>query len=290
MLGDMPYTYIQDASAEDFDNLVLINSSKGPVLVNYWSHKVGPCIRQYPILAKLADDFAGRFLLVNVDADRYRSLAKDYGVNSLPTLKLFHKGTVVETLHGYQNEAEIQQMIARHIPRDSDETLLTAVHLYQDGERDKGLAMLAEATIDDPQNIRLPMTLARLLVNEQRADEAMHLLTNMPQQQRDDSEVKILREQIGFILTVGDDPAPEQWRSNIESTPDDCESRYRLAALSALNDQYPEAMAGFYEILRIDAEYQSGAARQALITLFTILGQEHELVREYRDKLRNIGV
>jgi len=281
--------FILDASDDNFDELVLINSLKGPVLVNYWSKKVGPCIRQYPVLEKLANEFAGRFLLVNLNTDEHRSLAKDYGVTSLPTLKLFQKGVVVETLHGYQDEGDMKRVMARYMPRASDKVLSGAVKLFQQGEVEDALVMLAEATIEDPQNIRLPLTMARLLVSEGRPSEAMNLLASMPLEQRDDIEAKTLRGQIGFILVVGDEPAPEQWQASIEEDAGDCEPRYQLAALHALNDEYGQAMQGFYDILQIDPQYSDGAARQALITLFLILGDEHELVVEYRAKLQKMN-
>ena len=97
--GD-PFAFIQDATDENFSELVVSNSSRGPVLVNFWSKKVGPCIRQYPVLEKLAQEFGGRFLLVNLNTDTFRQLARDYGVTSLPTLKLFVRGEVAATRHG----------------------------------------------------------------------------------------------------------------------------------------------------------------------------------------------
>jgi len=282
--------YIQDANDENFDELVLINSSKGPVLVNYWSKKVGPCIRQYPVLEKLANEFGGRFLLVNLNTDEHRSLAKGYGVTSLPTLKLFQKGVVVETLHGYQDEGDMKRVMARYMPRASDKVLTEAVRFFQQGDAEKALVMLAEATMEDPQNIRLPLTMARLLVGEARPEEALNLLSSMPPEQRDDVEVKALRGQIGFILTVGEEPAPEQWQASVEKDENNCESRYQLAALQALNDEYGPAMQGFYDILQIDPQHNNGAARQALIILFLILGDEHELVVEYRAKLQAMSL
>jgi putative thioredoxin len=278
--------FIQDVDDKNFDDLVLMNSDKGPVLVNYWSKKVGPCIRQYPVLEKLAGEFAGRFLLVNLNTDEHRQLAKEYGVTSLPTMKLFHKGVVVETLHGYQDEADMKRVMARFMPRASDKRLTEAFQIYQQGDSEKALVMMAEATMEDPQNIRLPLTMARLLVSEGRPAEAMNLLGSMPLEQRDDLEARTLRGQIGFILEVGDDPDPEQWRAAIEADNDDCEARYRLAALHALQDEYGPAMQGFYEILQIDRQFRDGAARQALITLFSILGDEHELVVDYRQRMQ----
>ena len=280
---------IQDATDENFDELVLVNSSSGPVLVNYWSNKDDPCSHQNPVLQKMAREFAGQFILVNINADDYGSLANDYGVTSLPTLKLFMKGVVVETLSGCQDESDMKRVLTRVMPRESDRVLTKAFRHYQDGDVEKSLVMLAEATLEDPQNLRLPLTMARLLVSEGRAQEAMNLLDSLPPELRDDSEVTILRDQIGFILEVGDDSDAEFWQEKIAADPTNCAARYKLAALQVLNDDYGEAMAEFYEILQIDPQYRDSAARKALTTLFTILGDEHELVIDYRARLANLA-
>ncbi|HHO59295.1 MAG TPA: co-chaperone YbbN, partial [Thiotrichales bacterium] len=93
--------FIIEATQDNFNEAVLSNSHKGPVLVNYWADNAGPCLRLWPVLEKLANDYAGQFLLVNVDTNDQRQLAQEYGVNSVPTVKLFVNGEVVEQVHGY---------------------------------------------------------------------------------------------------------------------------------------------------------------------------------------------
>ncbi len=227
-------------------------------------------------------------MLININTDDYRSLADDYGVTSLPTLKFFIKGVVVETLHGYQDESDMKRVITRVMPRESDSVLTEAVRHYQSGNVEKALVMLAEATMEDPQNQRLPLTMARLLISEGRAQEALKQLDSMPPDLRDDIEVSILRDQIGFILELGGDTDVEFWQEKIAVDPTDCKARYKLAALHVLQDDYGEAMAEFFEIVQMDPQYRDGAARKALATLFTILGDEHELVIDYRARLNNL--
>ena len=55
--------YILDVSGDDFNEAVLNNSYKGPVMVNYWADNAGPCLRLWPVLEKLANDYNGQFLL-----------------------------------------------------------------------------------------------------------------------------------------------------------------------------------------------------------------------------------
>jgi len=280
--------FIRDASDENFKQLVIDNSLKGPVLVNYWSKKVGPCIRQYPVLEKLAHEFGGRFLLVNLNTDDFGSLAREYGVTSLPTLKLFMQGEVVETRHGYQDESDMEYLMAKYMPRESDSKLTEAVRIFQQGDTEKALVMLAEATMEDPGNIRLPLTMAKLLVGEGRMEEAIQLLGSMPPEQRDDQETRTLRGHIS-LLQVHKQALPiEQLEGELENDSDNCEARYQLASHCFVEEDYTRAMQLLYEVLQIDRQYEQGNVHQALRTLFSILGDEHELVKAYRAKLQKM--
>ncbi len=68
-------SYILDVTGEKFNEVVLSNSHKGPVMVNYWADNAGPCLRLWPVLEKLANDYNGQFLLVNIDTNKEKQLA-----------------------------------------------------------------------------------------------------------------------------------------------------------------------------------------------------------------------
>jgi putative thioredoxin len=78
--------YILDITGNEFNEAVLSNSHKDPVMVNYRADNAGPCLRLWPVLEKLANDYNGQFLLVNVDTNKEKQLARDCGVNSVPTV------------------------------------------------------------------------------------------------------------------------------------------------------------------------------------------------------------
>ena len=105
MIESIDSPYIHAANSDNFKSMVLDNSRKGPVLVNFWSRKAGPCLRLYPVLDKLVHQLKGRFLLVNIDVDNEFVVTREYGIKSVPTLKLFRNGVVVESKHGYQSES-----------------------------------------------------------------------------------------------------------------------------------------------------------------------------------------
>ncbi len=107
--------YVFDATADNFRTLVLANSDKGPVAVNFWSPRAGPCLMLMPRLLKLAEEFRGRFLLVRLNTDEFGRLARDQGVTSIPTTKLFRHGAVVDTLHGAESEPSLRTFLRKHL-------------------------------------------------------------------------------------------------------------------------------------------------------------------------------
>ena len=83
MIETVNSPYIHTATSDNFKALVLDNSDKGPVLVNFWSRKAGPCLRLYPILDKLVHYYKGRLLLVNIDIESEFVVTKEYGIASV---------------------------------------------------------------------------------------------------------------------------------------------------------------------------------------------------------------
>ena len=205
MIETLQSSYIEAGSTEDFKSLVLDNSNMGPALVNFWSRNAGPCLRQYPILDKLIYDYGGRLLLVNVDTDKEFVFTKEYGIASVPTLRLFRFGKVVETLYGYQSEADLKKLLDLYVARDSDNILAGAIRCYTDGHTSEAYEMIADAIVADPLNPRLPLAMCKLLNHEARYDEAIKLIDALPENVRKKAEIVQLYAQLGFYAdAVGD--------------------------------------------------------------------------------------
>ncbi|MBZ0069678.1 MAG: co-chaperone YbbN, partial [Thiobacillus sp.] len=102
--------HVFDASADNFNRLVLENSHKGPVLVHFWTPKAGPCFILMPRLVKLAAEYGGKFLLVMLNADELPELARRFSVNSVPTVKFFWRGEVAHTIHGADPDSSFRQV------------------------------------------------------------------------------------------------------------------------------------------------------------------------------------
>lgn len=96
---------------DNFEKEVL--KSETPVLVDFWAVWCGPCQMQNPILEELAKEMKDKVKVGKVNVDEQQELAQQYGVMSIPTLKLFHKGKVVAEMVGVQSKETLKQEIEK---------------------------------------------------------------------------------------------------------------------------------------------------------------------------------
>lgn len=286
MIESIDSPYIIAATSNSFKPLVIENSKQGPVLVNFWSQKAGPSLRQYPILDQIVHHYDGRLLLINVDADKEIAVTNEYGISSVPTLKLFRNQQVVETMHGYQSEEDLLRVLEQYVARDSDLTLADAIRLYTDGKKTVAYETIANAIVDDPVNPRLPLTFCKLLKHEERFEEALALINSLPPNIRSHKEVEQLHDLLTFHIDMDNARNIDDLIALVELSPDDLGTKQQLAIQYVIKQQYENALQQLVNIMDIDPAYRDNYARSAMLKVFNILGSEHPLVRQFRPNLK----
>jgi putative thioredoxin len=284
-MANSPYVF--DANAENFARLVLENSAKGPVLVNYWSPKAGPCLMLMPRLVRLASEFGGRFLLVMFNTDELGQLARSHGVVSLPTIKVYRHGKVVDTLYGAEPEESVRQFIRKQLAGSTDTLLMNALRTHARGDTASAVRLAAEAALADPQNTRIPLDLAKLLVLQGRYAQADDLLQALPAEVRDElPELRQLAAHVSILRIAREAPPAAELEQAVAANPGNLEARYQLSAVRLLANDYDAAMQQLLEIARLDPGYRHDAGRAGLHALFELLGDEDERVLRYRALLQ----
>ena len=82
-----------------------------PVLVDFWASWCGPCRMLSPVIAEIAEEYAGKVQVGKVNVDEQPNLANRYGIASIPTVMLFKNGEVVNTPLGYRPKNDLETML-----------------------------------------------------------------------------------------------------------------------------------------------------------------------------------
>jgi putative thioredoxin len=277
--------YIFDAIEANFTDQVLERSHQVPVLVDFWAAWCQPCRMLMPLLQQLVEEYKGKFWLAKVNADEEQALALQYGVRSLPTLKLFHNGKVVEELVGLQQKSTIRIVIDRHIVHEADLLIEQAQTAWAAGQQEQSLNLLHRATEADPENHRVSLALAEILLQQGEMAKAEQILKALPLEVRTKEPASGMLAKIEFIIISENAPDIPRLEQRIKANPEDSEARYLLGILQVLSGHYQSALEQFIELLKRDRKYRDDGARKALLAVFNILGSEHELVTHYRRQM-----
>ncbi len=84
------------------------------VLVDFWAPWCGPCRLQGPILDELAQELGDKAVVAKVNVDENIDLSGQYGIMSIPALKIFKNGQIVEDLVGVHEKEDLMEMIEKH--------------------------------------------------------------------------------------------------------------------------------------------------------------------------------
>lgn len=277
--------YAFDVSLEDFEAKVLLPAETVPVLVDFWAPWCEPCKVLKPMLEKLAEEYAGRFLLAKVNADDYPELAQHFGVRSIPSVKVLFQGQLVDEFNGAMAESQLREFIDRVAlpggpagasPREQ------AAALVAEGQLDAALAILVDASREAPEDEATRLDAIDVLMQLGRNDEAQQLLAVEYKQQGD--RAAALRARLALAQGAADTGPLE---AKLAANPDDHATRLELSRAYAAQSRFREALEAALEVVRRDRFFDEGAGRKALLQLFEALAGEQydDLVREFRRKL-----
>ena len=280
--------YIFEGTPENFQELVIEKSREIPVLVDFWASWCAPCQMLLPIVSQLAEDYQGKFHLVKVNSDEQQALASQFGVRSLPTLKLFWNGEVVEEIMGAQPEPALRQMLDQYVEVEENPLVSRAHEHLQKGEYQQARELMTQALEEEPDNQQIALDLVRLTVIMDDIETAESMIKELPRELRESNDVKELQSQIRFAAIIRQSPEPDVLEQKIQTDPGDLTSRHQLAAWRATEGRYEQALIQLMEILKKQRDWQEDAARKDMLAIFELIPGEAELVGKYRRQMFNL--
>lgn len=257
----MTTTNVVEVTDATFEEVVVEGSKTRPVVVDMWAAWCGPCRTLTPILEKVADERSGAFLLAKLDTDANPMVAQAFGVQSIPTVIAFKDGQAVTGFVGAYPEPEVNRFVDSILPTEADLRAEDARSVEAAGDLAGAEQGYRDALGGDPENREAAVGLARILVERGDLDEAEELVAKHrpdPEAERVQAAIEIRR----WLEAPADGTLGEA---------------KRLAASGDL----AAALARMLQALGEDRE----AARDAMVTVFTAVGDEDPLIPEYRRRL-----
>jgi putative thioredoxin len=279
--------YIVNIDETNAAALLIDESHKRPVVVDFWADWCAPCKVLMPLLEKIATEYQGAFLLAKVNADQQPGIAQQLGVRSLPTVMVIRDGQPVDGFAGAQSEPFVRKMLEKHLPKPWDGLLQRGLEAMERGEFNEALTPLRQAWVESKQRHDITLAYAHALIECLRLDEAETVLGGVRLADRD-ADYEQLLAQVEIKRAAAKSPEIEALEQQLAGSPDDLDLRYQLALQYANHKQFRDAMEHFIAILRKDLGHGNGATKRMLLDTIASLGKGDPLAAEYQRKLYSL--
>ncbi|WP_066963092.1 thioredoxin [Microbulbifer sp. Q7] len=279
--------FIVDVTAENAQQVLIEESMKRPVVVDVWADWCEPCKQLMPVLEKLANEYAGQFLLAKLNADTEQALAGQLGVRSLPTVMVLKDGQPVDGFAGAQPEQQIREMLDKYLPKAWELQYQQAQKLVGEGELDEALPLLRQAYADSDERADIAKQYAAVLLEKNRVKDAEEVLGKILMADQD-ADYQQLMAQLELKQAAADSPEIKALQQALAENPDDSESAYKLAVQLSQADRHEEALEILLGLLRKDLGFADGAAKQVYLDIVKALGAGDPVATTYQRKLMTL--
>lgn len=279
--------HIVDIDESNAQQLLIEESHNRPVVVDFWADWCGPCKQLMPVLEKLANEYAGAFLLAKVNADEQQMLASQLGVRSLPTVMVIKDGQPVDGFAGAQPESAVREILQKYLPSPWDAKIAEATELLDAGQMAEAVAMFRGAWEDSNKLHEVTLAYAGALIEASRLDDAEAVLKDVRMVDQD-AHYEQLMAQIELKREAADSPEIKALEEALAADESNHEVRVKLAVQLTTNGRYRDALENLLTVLRADRDWNNGEAKRLYLDTLATIGKGDPLAAEYQRKLFSI--
>lgn len=279
--------HIVKIDEQNAQQILLDESAKRLVVIDFWADWCAPCKALMPVLEKLANAYNGQFLLAKLNADEQQGIAGQFGIRSLPTVIFMKDGQPVDAFQGVLPETQIRSMLDKHLPKPWDAMLAAAQQKLGEGDFAGALALLRPAYTDSGQRFDIALSLAYTLMQLNRCDEARDVMDAIPLATRN-ADYEQMLAQIELKREAGKSPEIRVLEDQLNNDPDNLEVAYELAVKFSQDNHFKESLELLFSILKSDREFKNGAAKKTFLDVLKALGKGDPLAVDYQRKYFNM--
>ncbi|WP_122074599.1 tetratricopeptide repeat protein [Pseudophaeobacter sp. EL27] len=291
---------IKDVGEATFMQDVVEASMQAPVIVDFWAPWCGPCKTLGPALEAVVTKAKGAVTMAKVNVDENQRLVQALSqqglpLQSIPTVVAFVEGRPLDMFQGNVPPSEIEAFVNKAIEAGGGsadgglaEALEVAEQMLTEGEVADAAQTFAAIIGEDDKSAAAYGGLARAHIALGDLDQAEAALNGAPAEIADAAEIEAARAQIELARQAENAGPVAELASKVEANPEDLEARFELAqALHAAGDA-EAAVTELLELFRRDREWNEGAAKAQLFTIFDALQPNDPVVLNGRRKLSSL--
>ena len=283
---------IKDIAEATFMQDVIEASKEVPVIVDFWAPWCGPCKSLGPALEAAVTAARGKVRMAKVNIDENPNIAAQLRIQSIPTVYAFFQGKPVDGFQGAVQGSEIKAFVDWLAALGGDgglgEALAAAEAMLTDGAAVDAAETFAAILGEDPESAAAYGGMVRAHLALDNLDQAEGMLAAVPAKIAESPEVEAARAQLALLRQAASAGPVGELQARVEADPDDLQARFDLARAQHASGQVQAAVDTLLDLFRRDRDWNDGAAKAQLFTIFEALKPTDPIVLKGRRKLSSM--